>query len=64
METPTNCQNERGAAERRSGELNSSFSADGVDMTLIRWFLELTPYERLLAAQDMIDTVWILREAE
>lgn len=38
-----------------------SFSEDGVDLSLIRWFLTLTPTERLAAAQDMIDTVWALR---
>jgi hypothetical protein len=40
-----------------------AFSEDGVDLTLIRWMLGLTPTERLQAAQDMIDTVWALREA-
>jgi len=37
------------------------FSEDGVDLTLIRWMLGLTPTERLQAAQDMIDTAWALR---
>lgn len=36
----------------------------GVDLSLIAWMLELTPEERLRAAQDMIDTVWTLRNAE
>lgn len=39
-----------------------AFSDDGVDLTLIRWMLDLTPRERLQAAQDMIDTIWLLRE--
>ncbi len=40
-----------------------AYSEDGVDVTLIRWMLGLNPKERLDAAQDMIDTVWMLREA-
>jgi hypothetical protein len=36
----------------------------GIDETLIRWMLELTPEERLRAAQDMINTVWMLRNGE
>lgn len=40
----------------------AAFSEDGVDLTLIRWMLSLTPTERLQAAQDMVDTVWALRE--
>lgn len=37
------------------------YSEDGVDLTLIRWMLSLTPAERLQAAQDMADTVAKLR---
>ncbi len=40
-----------------------AYSEDGVDVSLIRWMLGLSPMERLEAAQDMIDTVWMLREA-
>ena len=40
-----------------------AYSEDGVDISLIRWMLRLSPKERLDAAQDMIDTVWMLREA-
>jgi hypothetical protein len=64
MESSSGREGEPGAAERSSAEVEETFSEDGVDLTLIRWFLELTPYERLQAAQDMIDTVWMLREAE
>ena len=31
------------------------FSADGVDLTVIRWMLERSPEERLEAAQGLID---------
>ncbi len=44
-------------------EPSEAYSEDGVDVSLIRWMLELGPKERLEAAQDMIDTVWMLREA-
>ena len=40
-----------------------AYSEDGVDVSLILWMLGLSPKERLEAAQDMIDTVWMLREA-
>ena len=36
-------------------------SESGVDLTLVRWMLGLTPEERLQAAQDMLDTVEALR---
>ncbi len=39
-----------------------AYSEDGVDVSLIHWMLGLSPKERLDAAQDMIDTVWMLRE--
>lgn len=40
-----------------------AYDEDGVDVSLIHWMLALSPKERLEAAQDMIDTVWKLREA-
>ena len=43
-------------------EPSDAYSEDGVDVSLIHWMLSLTPTERLAAAQDMIDTVWMLRE--
>lgn len=64
MEIPAIREGETNAAERSPVEVNSAFSEDGVDLTLIHWFLDLSPYERLLAAQDMIDAVWMLREAK
>lgn len=42
--------------------LEGAFAPDGVDLTVIRWMLGLTPTERLEAAQDLLDTVWELRE--
>jgi hypothetical protein len=36
-------------------------SADGVDLTLIRWTLSLTPLERLELLQDWVDGLIELR---
>ncbi|MEA2694532.1 MAG: hypothetical protein QOJ16_3919 [Acidobacteriota bacterium] len=36
-------------------------SADGVDLTLIRWTLSLTPFERLQLLQDWVDGLAELR---
>jgi hypothetical protein len=36
-------------------------SADGVDLTLIRWTLSLTPLERLELLQDWVDGLAELR---
>ena len=36
-------------------------SKDGVDLTLIRWMLSLTPVERLRAGQDFANSVLRLR---
>ena len=44
--------------------LEGAFSADGVDLTTIRWMLGRTPEERLQAAQQLIDAVWALRGDE
>ena len=37
------------------------YSEDGVDLTLIRWMLSLTPRERLDVLQDQVDSLLILR---
>ena len=36
-------------------------SEDGVDLTLIRWMLALTPGERLAVLQDQVDSLLTLR---
>jgi len=40
-----------------------SHSADGVDLTLIRWMLSLTPLERLEVLQQHLRAVARLRDA-
>jgi hypothetical protein len=39
----------------------SEYSEDGVDLTLIRWMLSLTPGERLAVLQDQVDSLLTLR---
>ena len=36
----------------------SPYGSDGVDLSLIRWMLSLTPAERLAVLQDFTDFVW------
>jgi hypothetical protein len=38
-----------------------AFSEDGVDLTLIRWYLSLTPTERLQHLQAHASFVWRVR---
>ena len=40
----------------------TDYSEDGVDLTLIRWFLSLTPAERLEVHQQYADDMIALRE--
>jgi hypothetical protein len=39
----------------------SERSADGVDLTLIRWMLSLTPAERLQVLQQFVNSVLQIR---
>ncbi len=41
---------------------NEIYSADGTDLTLIRWMLSLTPMERLEVLQASVDSLERLRE--
>ena len=38
-------------------------SSSGVDLTLIRWMLSLTPIERLGVLQDAVDSIVAIRDA-
>jgi hypothetical protein len=48
-----------------SGPENSrpAYSEDGVDLTLIRWMLSLTPAERLATLQSYAESIQRLRDA-
>ena len=43
-------------------QLPPDYSPDGVDLTLIRWMLSLTPAERLQVLEDFVNTVQEIRE--
>jgi hypothetical protein len=40
----------------------TDYSTDGVDLTLIRWMLSLTPAERLQFLEDRINDIIAIRE--
>ena len=40
------------------------FSSDGVDLTLIRWMLSLTPMERLQTLQNNVRSILRLRDGK
>ena len=40
----------------------TDYSEDGVDLTLIRWFLSLTPMERLEYLQRQVNAVLRMRQ--
>jgi hypothetical protein len=54
--------------ERRPGHLPAdprpTHSEDGVDLTLIRWMLSLTPAERLETLQNTIRSIQRLRDVQ
>lgn len=57
----------RTAAKRRGRKAplaNPAYSEDGVDLTLIRWMLSLTPAERLDVLQQHVRSVMRLRGKE
>ena len=39
----------------------NEYRDDGVDLTLIRWMLSLTPGQRLAVLQDQVDSLLTLR---
>jgi hypothetical protein len=40
----------------------TDYSADGVDLTLIRWMLSLTPAERLQYLEERVNDIISIRE--
>lgn len=44
-------------------EERPAFSPEGVDLTLIRWMLSLTPEQRLEVAQNTANSIIELRKA-
>jgi hypothetical protein len=45
-------------------ERDKMYSEDGVDISLIRWMLSLTPTERLMVLQSHIELIEMLRDAK
>ena len=52
---------EKTVQKRKSSSEEPAFSEDGVDLTLIRWMLSLTPTERPEALQDVLWSIAKLR---
>ena len=50
-------------AANPSGKSPPTHSSDGVDLTLIRWMLSLTPAERLQTLQRTVRSIEQLRRA-
>jgi hypothetical protein len=48
--------------EASTGPLPAEYSEDGVDVSLIRWSLSLTPLERLQFLEDRINDILKVRE--
>jgi hypothetical protein len=48
--------------ERESADEIKTHSEDGVDLTLIRWMLSLTPAERLDVLQRHVSSILSIRE--
>ncbi len=49
------------AQSRYSDSAERAYDANGVDLTLIRWMLSLTPIERIEHVQQMADSLQELR---
>jgi len=49
--------------DEQSSSEQAAHSEDGVDVTLIRWMLSLTPAERLDTLQQFVDSVLEARAA-
>lgn len=47
--------------QRQITEILPTHSDDGIDLTLIRWMLSMTPAERLQTLQQNIASLWSLR---
>ena len=45
-----------------AGHPQPEYSEDGVDLTLIRWMLSLTPLERLQYLQRHVNAILAIRE--
>jgi len=60
----TNAESEQAKQGTAPTDGAPTHSEDGVDLTLIRWMLDLTPAERLEILQSTIRSIHRLRGAE
>ena len=51
------------SAATQTSEDQPAYNVEGVDLTLIRWTLSMTPAERLHTLQDFIDSITEMRHA-
>lgn len=58
---PENGKNNHGLYGEGIKDLQKTHSEDGVDLTLIRWMLSLTPEERLITLQNNVWSLMRLR---
>jgi hypothetical protein len=56
--------NPQSAIGNLQSPIEASFSPDGVDLTLIRWMLSLSPCDRLAVAQATAQSIVRLRNAQ
>jgi len=64
MKANNNKQRSRfGTPTNRQGKGRPTHSPEGVDLTLIRWFLTLTPMERLAALETHMKAIQAIRDA-
>jgi hypothetical protein len=47
---------------RRNPDYSAEYGDDGVDLTLIRWMLSLTPVERLEVLQGQVNAILAIRK--
>ena len=59
-----NAHRQMSSPEAGSNEENPTYSQDGVDLTLIRWMLSLSPLERLETLQQTMQSILRLRGEE
>lgn len=63
---PCNPETAMAANSREAGSNreDATYSQDGVDLTLVRWMLSLTPLERLETLQRTVQSILRLRGEE
>ncbi|MDP8980718.1 MAG: hypothetical protein M3O35_09020 [Acidobacteriota bacterium] len=49
-------------AGAEAGAMESAYSEDGVDLSLIRWMLSLTPAERLQFLEERSEEIQAIRD--